>query len=109
MPAMRCLRALRYASSPSPVLRHFHATPACSTDGVYRDLTNMRVRTPWVEALRKQREEGSDPTKMSSIPATPSDRPLTPKKMSDSFHRVVRAISVPDIQDGGLINTRSYH
>jgi len=50
----------------------------------------MRVRTPWVEALRKQREEGIDPTKKSSTPATPSDRDLKPKKMSDSFHRVVR-------------------
>lgn len=53
----------------------------------------MRVRTPWIEALRKQREEGSDPTRTSSKPATPPDRDLTPKKMSDSFHRVVRAIS----------------
>ena len=52
----------------------------------------MRVRTPWIEALRKQREEGSDPTEISSTPATPPNRDLTPKKMSDSFHRVVRTI-----------------
>ena len=52
----------------------------------------MRVRTPWIEALRKQREEGSDPTKISSTPVIPLNRDLTPKKMSDSFHRVVRAI-----------------
>lgn len=49
----------------------------------------MRVRTPWVEALRKKREEGIDPTKKSNTPATPPDRDLKPKKMSDSFHRVV--------------------
>ena len=53
----------------------------------------MRVETPWIEALRKHREEGYDPTKISSTAATPPDRELTSKKMSDSFHRVVRAIS----------------
>jgi len=51
----------------------------------------MRVRTPWVEALRKQREEGINPTEKSSRPAKPSNRDLKPKKMSDSFHRVVYA------------------
>lgn len=71
-------------------LRHFHTAPACHTDGIYRDLTNMRVRTPWVEALRKQREEGDEPTKKSTEPSTPTDRDLTPKKLSDSFHSVVR-------------------
>ena len=85
---LRNLTALR-----RPALRRFHATPVCRTDGVYKDLTNMRVRTPWVEALRKHKEEGYDPTKTSTTPATPPDRDLTPKKMSDSFHRVVRAIS----------------
>ena len=50
----------------------------------------MRVRTPWIEALRKQKAQGVDPTGKSSTPATPSNRDLTPKKMSDSFHRVVR-------------------
>ena len=49
----------------------------------------MRVRTPWIEALRKKSEEGIDPTKKSDTPETPSDRDLKPKKMSDSFHRVV--------------------
>ena len=49
----------------------------------------MRVRTPWIEALRKKREEGIDPTKKSDTPTTPPDRDLKPKKMSDSFHRVV--------------------
>ena len=74
-------------------LRRFHATPTCSTDGVFSGLTNMRVKTPWVEALRKQREEEFNPTKTSNTPTTPLDRDLKPKKMSDSFHRVVRVIS----------------
>lgn len=75
-------------------LRQLHTTPRYRTDGVYQDLTNMRVRTPWVEALREQREKAIDPTEKSSTPATPSDRDLNPKKMSDSFHRVART-SVP--------------
>lgn len=86
------LQALRKSGAPAVVvplrsraLRRFHATPVCSTDGVYRELTNMRVATPWVEALRKQREEKPDP-----VINTPPDRDLKPKKMSDSFHRVVR-------------------
>lgn len=77
----------------SVALRRFHANPTCRTDGVYQGLTNMRVKTPWVEALRKQREEGFNPTKTSDTPLTPLDRDLKPKKMSDSFHRVVRVIS----------------
>ncbi|KAF6224018.1 hypothetical protein HO133_010592 [Letharia lupina] len=60
----------------------------------------MRVRTPWIEALEKQRKEGFDPTKPSSTPATPPDRDLTPKKMSDSFHRVV----IPLAQDPWLLD-----
>ena len=69
--------------------RQLHTSPIYCTDGVYKDLTTMRVRTPWVEALRKKREEAIDPTKKSDTPATPPDRDLKPKKMSDSFHRVV--------------------
>ncbi|KAL9121967.1 MAG: hypothetical protein Q9187_001479 [Circinaria calcarea] len=49
----------------------------------------MRVKTPWIEALRRKREEGIDPTKKSSVPATPSDRDLTPKRMSESYYRQV--------------------
>ena len=73
----------------SGAIRRLHTSPIYCTDGVYKDLTAMRVRTPWVEALRKKREEGIDPTKKSNTPAAPPDRDLKPKKMSDSFHRVV--------------------
>ena len=73
--------------------RQFHASPIFRTDGVYQDLTNMRVRTPWIEALRKQREDEGDPTQEPEKSAIPSCRNPEPKKMSDSFHRVVRARS----------------
>ncbi|KAI4125385.1 MAG: hypothetical protein LQ338_004278 [Usnochroma carphineum] len=60
----------------------------------------MRVRTPWIEALKKKQEEGIDPTKKSSTPATPSNRDLTPKRMADSYHRVV----IPLAQDPWLLD-----
>ncbi|KAI4234753.1 MAG: hypothetical protein LQ349_003594, partial [Xanthoria aureola] len=63
-------------------------------------LTEMRVRTPWIEALRKKEEEGIDPTQRSNTPATPSDRDLAPKRMSDSYHRVV----IPLAQDPWLLD-----
>ena len=66
-----------------------HTTSKCSTDGVYKALSEMRVETPWIEALRKQREHGMDPTRKSDTPATPPDRDLRPKRMADSYHRVV--------------------
>lgn len=85
-----------HASLPRQLLvgfrsaRHFHISTRLRTDGVFKELTEMRVRTPWVEALRKKQEEGIDPTKKSDVAATPSDRDLTPKRMADSYHRVVR-------------------
>ena len=89
----QCLRLansiIRTPRISGTTLRQLHVSSACHTDGVYRDLTNMRVRTPWVEALKTQRADGIDPTKKSVTPATPANRDLRPKKMSDSFHRVV--------------------
>ena len=69
--------------------RQFTASATRSTDGVFRALTENRVRTPWIEALRKQREDGTDPTKASGKPETPPDRDLSPRSMSDSYHSVV--------------------
>ena len=56
------------------------------TDGVYKALTEMRVRTPWIEALRQSRESSS-PNSMS--PPEPVKPDLTPKRMSDSYFRCV--------------------
>lgn len=61
----------------------FHTTQPQATDGVYKALTEMRIGTPWIEALRKSRE-GSIGT-----PAEPVKPDLTPKKMSDSFVKFV--------------------
>ncbi|KAL8733351.1 MAG: hypothetical protein Q9166_002175 [cf. Caloplaca sp. 2 TL-2023] len=80
--------------------RQLHVSPRRLTDGVFKELTEMRVRTPWIEALRKKEEEGIDPTQRSSTPATPADRDLAPKRMSDSYHRVV----IPLAQDPWLLD-----
>ncbi|KAL8750108.1 MAG: hypothetical protein Q9184_006541 [Pyrenodesmia sp. 2 TL-2023] len=107
MRPIRALRAVRRIEisqqktiAASRHIRRLHVTTKNGTDGVFKELTEMRVRTPWVEALRKKEEEGIDPTKTSSIPATPSDRYLTPKRMADSYHRVV----IPLAQDPWLLD-----
>lgn len=74
--------------------RPFSASATRNTDGVFRALTENRVQTPWVEALRQQREEGIDPTKASGTPKTPKDRDLSPRTMSDSYHSVVCAATL---------------
>ena len=88
--ARACYIQLRRRSLNLNYARQFHISQRQRTDGVFKELTEMRVRTPWIEALRKKQEEGIDPTQKSNTPATPSDRDLTPKRMADSYHRVVR-------------------
>ena len=67
----------------------FHTSQSVKTDGVYHELTAMRVRTPWIEAFRKQQAEGSTEGRIAS-PATAAKQENLPKKMSDSYHRIVR-------------------
>ncbi|KAH7125437.1 HotDog domain-containing protein [Dendryphion nanum] len=95
---IQCYRTVPRCSIAS---RGFHSTPSQRTDGVFRELTSMRVRTPWVEALRNQQSEGHDPTQASGKQKVPSDRKLTPKRMSDSYHKVV----LPLAQDPWLLDT----
>ncbi|KAG9757467.1 Thioesterase/thiol ester dehydrase-isomerase, partial [Aureobasidium melanogenum] len=69
--------------------RPFSTTLRPQTDGVFRALTENRIQTPWIEALREKERGGHDPSKPSGKPETPSNRDLTPKRMSDSYHSVV--------------------
>lgn len=80
--------------------RQLHVSLRRQTDGVFKELTEMRVRTPWIEALRKNEKEDIDPNRHSSTPATPSNKDLTPKRMADSYHRVV----IPLAQDPWLLD-----
>lgn len=48
----------------------------------------MRVKTPWIDALTKSREEAGKAGEGAQ--AAPSVKPdLTPKKMSDSYYSAV--------------------
>ena len=58
----------------------------------------MRVRTPWIEALRRSRETGSESVAQPKDPIRPN---LTPKKMSDSFVRV----TLPLAHDPWMLDT----
>jgi hypothetical protein len=85
-------------------IRCLSSTTARRTDGVYRELTAMRTRTPFIEAFRKQQEnKPAPPTSTENV-----HRDLSPKSMSDSFTRVVRHMTslllfLP------LTLSRSYH
>ncbi|KAJ5035287.1 HotDog domain-containing protein [Bipolaris maydis] len=81
--------------------RSFHCSPTPRTDGVFRELTAMRVRTPWIEALRKQQAEANQPSEPSKKAELPKDRKLTPKRMSESYHSVV----LPLAQDPWILDT----
>ncbi|KAF2461614.1 HotDog domain-containing protein [Lineolata rhizophorae] len=82
-------------------IRSYQSTARRQTDGVFRELTAQRVRTPWVEALRKKQAHGEDPTQPSGKPQVPADRKLEPKRMSDSYYSVV----LPLAQDPWLLDT----
>ena len=82
--------------------RNFSSSFARHTDGVFRELTSMRVRTPWVEALRAQQQGGQQSGKPAGEPELPKYRDLPPKKrMSDSYHSVV----LPLARDPWLLDT----
>jgi len=87
--------ALRYVKPRQwQPARQFSISSRQQTDGVFRDLTNERVQVPWIEAFRKRQKEGDGPDKDEAQPATPADRDLSPKKMSDSYHSVVCIVIV---------------
>ena len=75
---------------PCLTYRLLHSTPFWRTDGVYAELTAMRVRIPWIQALQQQKAEQLNNQNNAESSDTLKERDLTPKKMSDSYHRVVR-------------------
>ncbi|KAF2759809.1 Thioesterase/thiol ester dehydrase-isomerase [Pseudovirgaria hyperparasitica] len=102
----RLSRSIRLFQSHSthpttPGHRHLHVSAPRSTDGVFRALTENRVQTPWIEALRSKQAGGPDPSQSTGKAETPRDRELTPKRMSDSYHSVI----LPLAQDPWLLDT----
>ncbi|KAI0007573.1 Thioesterase/thiol ester dehydrase-isomerase [Xylariaceae sp. FL0662B] len=77
--------------------RWLHATASRRTDGVFHGLTDNRLPMPWIKALELQRQGKN----MAEEEAPPHGRDLTPKKMSESYHRVV----LPLGQDPSLSDT----
>jgi acyl-coenzyme A thioesterase 9 len=82
--------------------RGFHCSQPQRTDGVFKELTSMRVRTPWVEAFRQQQAESSQSAESSTgTSAVPKDRDMKAKHMDDSYHSLV----LPLAQDPWLLDT----
>lgn len=91
-------------TTPSLAIRSFHGSVPRETDGVFRELTAQRVQTPWIEALRKrerEEKEGKTQSEAPSTPQIPKERKLTPKRMDDSYSKVV----LPLAQDPWLLDT----
>ncbi|KAK6711528.1 hypothetical protein SNK05_005951 [Fusarium graminearum] len=63
----------------------FHTTATSRTDGVFQGLADKRQPLPWIEAFKRQ-QEGKPAHNSDDVP---TERDLTPRKMSDSYHRVV--------------------
>ena len=102
-------RAIVFAVRRTPQERRLHNSARCFTDGVYQELTAMRVKTPYIEALKKQQEDGADTTKKFAESTKPSERDLSPKKMSDSYHKVVRYSQEIITYLSGSCDARSCH
>lgn len=78
--------------------RNYRLSQSLRTDGVYRELTEMRVRTPWIEALQRSKESG---TQSALSPGDPPKPNLAPKKMSDSYVSIILPLS----QDPWMLDT----
>ena len=97
MSLVQCYRRLPRViltwSSWKPLPSSIHSLHTSSrqyTDGVYTALTEMCVKTPWIEVLRRQNEATVDSRENLDTPVSSSNRDLRPKKMSDSYHSVVQ-------------------
>ena len=96
-----CFRIVTPAVRAIPFSRGFRSSSVRPTDGVFKELTAQRVKTPWIEALRKKQAEDQGQSKASGAPSVPKERQLTPKRMDDSYHSVV----LPLAQDPWLLDT----
>lgn len=91
------------SNSTSNHSRWFRTTSPRATDGVFRGLTDNRLPTPWIEAFKMQQEGKSTSTSEGEArhQSGSQERHLSPRRMSDSYHRVV----LPLGQDPWLSDT----
>lgn len=81
-----CLRAASGLRVPAArQTRPLATSVPRATDGVFRGLTDGRLPTPWIEAFRKQQAGHG----AAARDARPRQRDLGPRRMADSYHRVV--------------------
>ncbi|KAF2966860.1 hypothetical protein GQX73_g6714 [Xylaria multiplex] len=90
--------------SPRLATRNFHYTPARQTDGVFSGLIAGRPRVPWIEAF-KQQQEGKV---ISGGGPMPEKRDMSPKKMSDSYHRIVLPLGRDPSLSDSYINSSGH-
>lgn len=97
--AWACLprAAVRTAVAGQP--RWLRTTSPRTTDGVFRGLTDGRLPTPWIEAFQMQQDGRSAAPPQEG--GSQDRRRLSPRRMSDSYHRVV----LPLGQDPWLSDT----
>ena len=70
--------------------KYFSVHRPCLTDGVFGELTAMRTRMPFIEAFKRQVEKDNGAIVAQSGHSKPEVKnELSPKTMSDSYHRVV--------------------
>jgi hypothetical protein len=65
--------------------RRFSQCPRANYIGIYRTLPSMKLQKPWLQALAEKNAGKVVLTESLSPPPTP-----TPKRMSDSYHSLVR-------------------
>jgi acyl-coenzyme A thioesterase 9 len=84
--------------------RTFISTRIVKTDGVFKELTAMRVVTPWIDALDAKRaaESGNGPQE-SEVKEHQAKEP-EPKRMSDSYARVVLPLKKDRWLGDGYLN-----
>ncbi|PLN78878.1 Thioesterase/thiol ester dehydrase-isomerase [Aspergillus taichungensis] len=93
-------RSARLATSrkvlPAATRESFHSSPAhAETRPTWMP---MRVKTPWIEALTKSRDDARAPKKAQPVGARDS---LPPKRMADSYYKAV----LPLAQDKWLLDS----
>ncbi|KAJ1337755.1 acyl-coenzyme A thioesterase 9 [Microdochium nivale] len=88
-----------------PLCRQFHASSQPRTDGVFRGLIDDRLPTPWIEAFKAQKE-GRLPNGHDDVVS--GERDLSPKRMMDSYHRVVLPLGQDPWLSDSYINSSGH-
>lgn len=91
-------RSIRRGPAPLCV-RTLSSSSHLRTDGVYKALTEMRVRKPWIEAYRESQQKENGPKAQKQYPKPDT----TPKTMADSYVSLV----LPLAQDPWMLDTYS--